>query len=300
MTKERAIRIIEDYSDATITEARSVVNRGAVNQIYVLKTIGETYVLRTDLNEGNTNRFQKERWCAQAAREHGIASPEVFTVGLEEGHPYIIMSYVKGTNGDEATEEDKHKIWNILGVYARRIHAIPVAGFGEGMISPGAFKDTWSRYLDYNISSLTLDDKVIALGIITPEQSEQIKSIFLGLKDTNFKFGLTHDDLALKNTIITTSGETFLLDWGSAKVAPTPHLEITEILESSLSEHSHEFSLFLEGYGLTYVEYEQLKPDIARLSLLVQLDKLRWAIDRRKERIPHFSQTVQTKLTEIL
>lgn len=299
MTKKEATKIIEDYTNEKVIGINPVTNRGQVNQIYILETTKEKYVLRVDLDEENADRFRKEMWCAQAVRERGVISPEIFTIGLGGGHPYMVMSYVEGINGDEAAESEKDKIWSTLGKYARKIHSIPVKGYGEGMSVPGVFKDSWSRYLDYNISSLAPDDKVIELGVITENESKKIKNIFLDLKNINFKFGLTHYDLSLKNTILTTGGEVCLIDWGSAKVAPVPHLDIAEILDSSLEEDSKQFSLFLKGYGLTFQDYEKIKSEIAQLNLLIHIDKLRWAIDRRKERIDHFSQEVRNKLAKV-
>ena len=138
------------------------------------------------------------------------------------------------------------------------------------------------------------------MGVITEKESKKIKNIFLNLKNVGFKFGLTHYDLSLKNTIVATDGEMYLIDWGSAQVAPVPHIDIAEILDSSLDENSNQFSLFLEGYGLTRQEYEKIKFAIAQLNLLIYMDKLRWAIERRKEKIGHFSQEVKNKLTKSL
>jgi len=297
MNQEQVKKIIENYTNEKVLGITPITNRGQVNQIYLVETTEEKYILRADLSEDNTNRFQKEMWCAQIVSELGVVSPKVFTTGLEGGRPYMIISHIEGTDGDESTEKDK--IWCTLGKYASRIHSIPVKGYGEGMISPGVFKDSWSRYLDYNISSLTPNDKVIELGVITEKQSEKIKEIFLNLKNTNFKFGLTHYDLSLQNTILTTSGEVCLIDWGSAKVAPVPHLDISEILDCSLEENSKQFSLFLKGYGFTYQDYEKIKSEMAQLNLLIHMDKLRWAIDRRKDKISHFSQEVKNKLAKV-
>lgn len=298
MTEKQATQIIENYTNEKVISINTILNRGLVNQIYIINTVKNKYVLRIDLNEDNTDRFRKEMWCAQVAQSQGVISPEIFVIGLLEGHPYMIMSHVEGTDGDVSDEKDK--IWKTLGAYAKKIHSIFVQGYGERMSDAGIFNDSWERYLDYNISSLTPNDKFIELGVITEEQSEQIKEVFLNLKNTNFKFGLTHYDLSLKNTILKKDGEVCLIDWGSAKVAPVPHLDIAEILDSSLSESSHEFNLFLEGYGLTHQSFEKIKPEIARLNLLIHMDKLRWAIDRRKDKIEHFSQEVKSKLAKVL
>lgn len=298
MTEQQATQIIKNYTNEKVISISPITNRGQVNQIYVIGTAKDKYVLRIDLDEDNTDRFRKEMWCAQAVRERGVISPEVFTIGLEGGHPYMVMSYVAGIDGNESTGKDT--IWKTLGAYAKKIHSIPVEGYGEGMSAPGVFNDSWERYLDYNISSLTPNDKAIELGIITEKESEKIKEIFLNLKNINFKFGLTHYDLSLKNTIFTPDEEVCLIDWGSATVAPVPHTDIAEILDSSLGENSREFGLFLKGYGLSYQDFEKLKSEIAQLNLLIHMDKLRWAIDRRKERIDHFSQEVKSKIAKVL
>ncbi len=106
MTEPQAIKIIEDYTHEKVIDVNPIINRGQVNQIYFLKTAKEKYILRTDLSEDTTNRFQKEMWCAEVANEQGVLSPKVFTTGLEGGHPYMIMSYVEGKNGDESTEDE--------------------------------------------------------------------------------------------------------------------------------------------------------------------------------------------------
>ena len=299
MTETQAKKIIDDYADEKVIDLSPILNRGQVNQIYLLKTLKEKYIIRTDLTEDNTNRFKKEMWCSEVAIEQGVLCPKVFTIGLEDGHPYMIMSYVEGENGDEATEDEKDKIWYELGKYAHKTHSIPVKGYGEGMTAPGIFKDSWSRYVNYNISSLTPEDKVIELGVITERESEKMKNIFLELLNTNFNLGLVHYDLSLKNTILTAEGEVYLIDWGSAKSAPVPHLDIAEILDSSLNESAKQLALFLEGYGLTFLEYEKIKPEIAKVNLLIHTDKLRWALDHKKEKIGHFSKEVKDKLTKV-
>ncbi|MBV7334112.1 hypothetical protein KFU94_38940 [Chloroflexi bacterium TSY] len=62
-------------------------------------------------------------------------------------------------------------------------------------------------------------------------------------------------------------------------------MDIAEILESSLDENAKFFGLFLQHYGISRSEYEQMKPDIANLKLLQSIDKIRWAIDKRPDLI---------------
>ena len=292
--------IIREHLGQKAQEISQITDRGQVNEIYVVATESSKYIVRIDLSESTTDRFKKEAWFINETKKLGILGPTIFGVGRKAEHPYMIMLYVEGKNGDEATENEKDKIWNELGKYARKIHSIPVEGYGEGMTAPGVFKDSWLRYINYNISSLTPDDKIIELGVITEKESKKIKNIFLELLNTNFNFGLIHHDLSLKNTILTTTGEVCLIDWGSAQSAPVPHLDIVEILDSSLDENSKQFALFLEGYGLKFQEYEKIKTEMAKINLLINMDKLRWALDRRQDKIDYFSQEVKNKLAKIL
>ena len=126
-----------------------------------------------------------------------------------------------------------------------------------------------------------------------------MKKIFLCFKGFDFRFGLIHHDLSLNNTIVDEKGSVYLLDWGSAQVSVTPHLDIAEILDSSLNEQSEEFQSFLKGYGLEYSEYEKIKPEISQLNVLVYMDKLRWAVDRRPDKIEHMRQELQKRLAKI-
>lgn len=299
MTEKEAIKIIEDYTGRMVISVSPIMNRGRVNQIFALETTKEKYILRTDLSENTTYRYQKEMWCAKVSHDQGVLTPTIHALGLDRGHPYMIMSHVEGKNGDESTEKEKDKIWYELGKYMQKIHSIQVEGYGERMTSPGIFKDSWLSFIEYNISSLNPADKVRRLGVITKKESEKIKAIFNELLNTKFNFGLNHYDLSLKNTILTSSGETHLIDWGSAIVAPVPHLDIAEILDSSLDEHSKQFGAFLQGYGFTFQQYEKIMDEIVKVNLLIHIDKLRWAIDRKKEKIANYSQEVREKLAKI-
>ena len=229
----------------------------------------------------------------------GVLGPKVFKVGMEENYPYMIISYIEGTHGEEIKEDEQTDVWEKLGEYARKIHSIKVSGYGERMITAGKFDGSWNEYLEYNISSLNSDDKLLTSEFITLEQSEILKNNFLKLKETNFNFGLIHHDLSLKNTIVAPNEDVYLLDWGSAEVNVIPHMDIGEILLSSLDENSVEFKTFLKGYGLEIEEFKKIKPDILRLRLLMCSDKVRWALDRKPELVEQKVKELQNILSLI-
>ncbi|PIR44508.1 MAG: phosphotransferase [Candidatus Vogelbacteria bacterium CG10_big_fil_rev_8_21_14_0_10_51_16] len=299
MDQQSIKEIVQQYSHEELRDVLQIIGQGYVNDIYIVTTERSKYVVRSDPNESTIDRFKKEAWCQVEASKQGIIVPEVLQLGLKNEHPYMLLSHVAGISGQDSDKDSQDRIWRKLGEYARKIHFVPASGYGESMSAPGIFSDSWTRYLDYNISSLTRDDKAIGLGVISEQQSERIKEVFLNLKNARFNLGLTHDDLSLKNTILTTDDEVCLIDWGSAMVAPVPHVDIAEILNSSLDQNSRQFALFLEGYGLTHQDFQEIRVEIDQLNLLIHMDKLRWAIDRKKERIEHFSQQVKTKLAKV-
>src|SRR3990167_4062624 len=112
MTEKQATKIVENFLSEKVLDIDSITDRGRVNRIYVLKTAREKYILRTDLEEDNIDRFRKEKWCSKVANEQGVFSPEILSIGLESNHPYMIMSYVEGKGGDGFTGHEKDKIWS--------------------------------------------------------------------------------------------------------------------------------------------------------------------------------------------
>jgi len=298
MTKEQASNTVEKHFNSEIISVDSIENRGLVNQIYIVSTPTKKYVVRSDMDESDTKRFEKEKWCSEVALQAGVKTPKVFEVGMEDNHPFMIMEHIEGTNGDEF--EDESVIWAKLGEYAKKIYGIEVKGYGEGMTEPGVFNDSWDRYLDYNIESLTESDKAIKIGAITKNQSVELKKQFLKLRKSPPRIGLVHYDMSLNNTIVTPDGEVYLLDWGSALAGPIPHLDISEILDSSLTEESDDFGLFLDGLGFTRDEYYEQKLEIEHINLLAHMDKLRWAMDRRTDRINFFSNKIRTILDSLI
>lgn len=278
-------KIVRAHTRDEIREVGRIENKGTVNDIYILTGKSGKYVLRVDRNEDTTARFKKEQWCIEAANRAGIPGPIVLGLGIEEFRPYLLISHIDGIHGEETAGSDQRRIWEKLGGYARTIHSLPVKGFGEDMILPGIFKDSWERYLAYNISCLTPDDKLLSLGLFKLSEIEILKNAFRELEHARFSFGLIHNDLALRNTILAPHNRVFLFDWGSAQVDVVPHMDLAEILHSSLKDGSEGFGIFLKSYGMTLREFEIIKPDLLRLQLLRFTDTLRWAMDRRPEMI---------------
>ncbi|MDQ0233257.1 phosphotransferase [Metabacillus malikii] len=207
----------------------------------------------------------------------------------------MIQTFVAGENGLDSVKP-KPEIWRQLGMYASRIHTIPVKGYGENLADPtqGLFQSpphagsdgSWLGYVNYNINSLTTDDRLLALDVITHSESNKIRKLFEALKTERFRFALNHGDLSLKNTIVNKKGKVILLDWGSAEVTVAPYGDIIGMMSQTLDDRPNdEYEAFLKGYGLLETEIASLRP----LLLLRAFDKLRWAIDKSPDLIVPYS-----------
>lgn len=293
MEENEIRKIIGDYTQSRILSIRRIEN-GLVNHVHIVTTDKDSLVVRIDPDESTLNRFRKEIFCAEVALRNGVKTPQVYKIGIHEDHPYMLMQYIEGIDGNN--HPDQSKIWESLGNYARKIHKIEVGGYGENYLGENEFDDQWERFLGYNIDSLNSQDKVLLLGILSGSQQEEILSIFQQLSSTDINIGLCHHDLSPKNTIVNYGGDVFLIDWGSATVGPCPHLDLIEILDSSLEKNSVEFNLFLDAYGMSRTDFRKIEENLKFIDLLESMDKLRWAIDRKPEKIGEFGKRVKNKL----
>lgn len=245
--------------------------------------------------------YRKEEWCLGKAYELAIPSPEVLQIGQFEGRAYMIQSYVEGVPAaslegvSSLSKSEQLETWRKLGEYIRKIHSIPVRGFGENMAEAGIFEGSWDNYLQYNIDSLSEDDPLIVMGVLSPDQSSEIRSAFQSLKDRKLQFGLCHGDIALRNAIVSERGEVSLLDWGTARAEVVPHYDFVEILRDSKPDQEA-LSAFFDGYGMTEAAFQEMRDDLHVMNLLRSLDTLRWAVDKMPEVVPEHVKTVQVAI----
>jgi len=270
---------------------------GKVNQTFIINTATHQLVIRLN-TAGELPRFYKEQWCIEKATERGVKSSQVLDIGSFGNHAYMLMPFIAGKRADQQ-EGDTPGIWHTLGSYAQKIHTIGSHGFGEKLedIQHGNLK-AWRQYLAYNITSLGDNDQLIQKGILTTEQSKKLKKYFEELQQKKLQFGLSHGDMSLLNTIVAADG-VYLIDWGSAESHVVPHYDLGVILADSLHESSEEFNAVLAGYGLSRAEYDKIKDEIKSLMLLIAVDKIRWAIDRKpsalQTAVSHFNKIYKWK-----
>jgi len=236
--------------------------------------------------------YHKEKWCIEQSAALGVPGPSVLSVGEIDGNAYMIETFVEGISGKKV-EGDRTAIWRKLGECAKLTHSIKVTGWGEDFFDdrPGGQRASWLKYLTYNIESLTDDDPLIDLGVLTRDLSRAARRLLEELGDKTFQFGLNHGDLAIWNTLVEPSGKINLVDWGSAEAHIIPHFDVLYVFRQHLWDGTptiKEMAAFRQGYGLSDEEHERLKPELDRLFLLIRFDKLRWAIDRKPSRIEEY------------
>src|SRR5579871_2979180 len=281
--------LIQNVFGETVLGVRNLFGLGSVNFTAAVTTDKKVLIVRLNIEDGIEN-YRKEKWAIHLAVQQGVPAPEVLYVGELDGVAASVFPFVEGHNG--TLHPDKTIIWHYLGDYAKRTHDIDVPGFGEALSN----EDTWQSYLQYNIDSLTQDDDLIKLGILHQASSQLLKDTFTRLSQTTLQFGLSHGDLSERNTIVDAQGKVWLIDWGNAGVQVVPHFDFDGVLSSNVAADTLEFASFLAGYGMTRERFEKLHPQIQDFSLLQATDKLRWAIDRKPERIENYARRLEQKI----
>lgn len=303
LTIEVAKQIALGLSNEPLTDIHQVLDKGMVNQVFIAETGDSKVVIRMNNEPGSLDQFRKEAWCIEQATNHGIPGAKVLSLGSHNEWSFIVQTFLPGTHGADGGVDPAHTSYE-LGVYARKIHTIPVNGFGDRMDpnTPGHFNGSWDDYINYNINSLDSQDKLLELDVISPEHQRKVRSLFESFKGSTLNFGLNHGDISLKNSIIG-SKDVYLIDWGSAEVNVVPHLDLVGIMGwAENSDHPSNIDLgsFLQGYGLSENQFQSIENELRAFALLRDIDKLRWAIDRKPEKIDQFVIRARTSVEKAL
>ena len=287
-----ASSIASSLLNEPLVEVTPLVGKGSVNKVFIVESVNHKVVVRMSDRGEASDEYAKEAWCIQHAAARGVPVPSVMSVGQCEGNAYIIQSYIAGNEGRDSSTP-KLVIWRELGRHAKLIHSIGVSGFGLRLseITEGDARKSWLRYLEYNIESLTENDPLIKLKVITQLQSRCIKNVFVGLRGREFTFGLNHGDLSLKNAIIDKRGGVNLIDWGSAEAGIVPHHDLIQMMRMNRLEgdpDDAQIMAFLDGYGISPAEFKRMMPELESLLVLRAFDKLRWALDWNVVELPRY------------
>lgn len=239
---------------------------GRTNYVFTVNHVEGQFVVRISPDPERLKTFQKELWTSQKAREAGVPTPEVLVVSNDAvSEPYMITRRVTGA---EATQHPKRRrIVHEMGEYAAVINSIHTKGFGTNFDWTNTENDsTWERYLQ---GEFGLDKRLEVLTTSGMLSEAQLKELVRIIDDTNRKTlttSLNHSDLRLKNVIVDDGGDIVaIVDWEECLSTVAPEWEISIALHDlSIDEKQ----AFIDGYGLSVQQIEEMAPLIKAFNIL--------------------------------
>ena len=275
------------YTGATIADVTPVVGRGDVNQVYVVTTgDGARFVVRSN-ERAELDRYHKEAWAIEHAGAAGVLVAPVLAMGGVDERAWMLQPLLRGTPGDEIGPGKREQVWRGIGRQMRRIHAVPVAGFGETLsdLATGS-EASWHRYLAYNLGELTSSDPLLGLGVLDRAAQKHLSGLFEYLATRPVRLGRCHGNLSLQNVIVR-DRSVQVIDWGCAHGHFVPHYDLGVVLADRIGEDTAEFAALLDGYGIDPSSFRRdMRFDVLALRALEAVDKVRWALDRNRARLP--------------
>lgn len=270
--------------------------RGSVNHVLRLGDGADAYVVRTPIDPLRRDEFEVEQWCLERATELGIPSPEVVARGETRGAAYIVLRYVEGHASEGGVDA-----WGALGRYGALAHAIDWTGGPAGLFTRfGRDPDeAWRRHLEYNADELTAGDPLIGLGVYRSTEQPLLRETVNALAQQSFAFGLRHGDLAPRNLVVRPRLFPVLLDWGQASVGPIPHGDLLAAYRSHLVDGlptAAEIDAFSRAMG---APLSDVRPALGGLLVLEALDRVRWALDNRRDRVADLAEEARATLRVI-
>ena len=234
--------------------------------------------------------FDVEAWCAGAAARAGIRTAPVVARTHIEGESVLVVEHVTG----QATAADDLAAWRAIGAAAARLAEVGTDDAPDGLFSRfGRDLDAaWDAHLVYNLDALGPDDALPGLGVYDARDRDGLRDVVASLRGRDLRQGLVHGDLCHRNLVTASDGGYVVLDWGSAQVGPRPWTDVEQIhrwhvtrdAETPVSAAAWDEVLgaVLEGTG---VSPDAAAGIVGSLAVLHALDVVRWAQDRRPDRL---------------
>ncbi|HKU74112.1 MAG TPA: aminoglycoside phosphotransferase family protein [Pyrinomonadaceae bacterium] len=240
---------------------------GRTNFVFAVNHVEGQFVVRISPDLERLKAFQKERWASQQAREAGVPTPEVIEVSNDAvSEPYMITRRVTGS---EATQHPQRKrIVHEMGEYAAVINSIHTDGYGSDFdwTSNGTKHKTW---VDYVEDEYALEKRLQLFAeheLLTDEQLKELSRILEDAKTRGHTSSLNHSDLRLKNVIVDEGGDiAAIIDWEDCLSTIAPEWELSIALHDLSIDEKH---AFIEGYGLSVREVEEMAPLIKAFNIL--------------------------------
>lgn len=279
----RAVAVEHGLPPAPIREVKGA---GSVNHVFVVGSGVDQWVIRFAKDPLAPDVFDAEAWSATRATERGVPTPVVTSTGILHGAPYGVQRFVSGPS----VPDDDLAVWSVLGSYARTINEIqPTSTAPRSLFSRFGrdLQQAWTSHVQYNLEQLNTADPLLLLrhGVYDHVQQRRLATTLLELQRLPMRFGLCHGDLTPRNLIASEPGPLALIDWGSASFGPVPWSELLVIdrdVAQRGSAASPRLDAFMQAVG---VNPETAWPTFEKFRLLQRLDLVRWATQKRPDRL---------------
>lgn len=252
---------------------------GRTNYVFAVNHVEGQFVVRISPEAEKINSFRKELWTSQKVREVGVPSPEVIAVGNDiAAEPYMITRRVTGTEASHHPRRDR--IIHAMGRNAAMINSIQTHGFGSHFEWTGDEKriDSWQSYLTDEFELEKRLQLFSSNRILPDAELEQISQLIQRAETDGFHPALNHTDLRLKNVIVDESGDiAAIIDWEECLSTVAPQWELSIALHDlSIDEKQ----IFLEGYGLSNRQFEQMAPLIKAFNIVNYATAIEIAVEK--------------------
>ncbi|MFC8730892.1 phosphotransferase family protein [Luteimicrobium sp. NPDC057192] len=265
---------------------------GNENHAVRVRSDGADVVVRftRDAARRGDDPFDVEAWCADAAARVGIRTAPVVARTHVDGVSVLVVEHVAGV----PTAADDLAGWRAVGTVAAQLARVPTDDAPDGIFSRfGRDLDaSWAAHLAYNLGALGPDDPLPGLGVYDPADRGRLRDVVASVHDLGLRQGLVHGDLCHRNLVTAPDGGYVVLDWGCAQAGPTPwadlevvrrwHVTDDEETPVSAVAWAEVLSAVLEETGTAPDEAARA---VSSLAVLHALDVVRWALDRRPDRV---------------
>jgi aminoglycoside phosphotransferase (APT) family kinase protein len=241
---------------------------GLTNYVFAINHVEGQFVIRLSPVAESIDAFKKELWTTQKVRKVGVPTPEVLAVGNKVvPAPYMISRRVSGV---EATHHPrKQSIIQEMGRYASLINSVRTNNFGKNFdwrVKKQTNPLSWRDYLE---QEWAVEDRFSILeqyNMLLKPQLKALRTITEEVKKISVRPALNHGDLRQKNVIVDDDGEiTAIVDWEDCLSTLAPHWDVSIALHDLSIDEKH---LFIEGYGLSNEDIEEIAPIVKTFNIL--------------------------------
>lgn len=251
---------------------------GRTNYVFAINHVEGQFVVRISPEAEKINAFKKELWTSQKVREAGVPSPEVIAVGNDiAAEPYMITRRVTGTEASHHPRRDR--IIHAMGRCAAMINSIQTHGFGTNFDwTTDVNHDSWQSYL---AGEFELEKRLEVFSnnrILPGVEIKRLSEIIQGVQTNGLQPALNHSDLRLKNVIVDESGDiAAIIDWEECLSTIAPQWDLSIALHDLSIDEKR---VFVEGYGLSNNQFEELAPLIKTFNILNYSTAIEIAVEK--------------------